>query len=468
MQFLSLEFAGSFVLFLVLYWGFRSSTSIQNVLVLVASYLILISLHPYFGVVIGSYTLALYVCSLLILHGRERSQTGLMLAVVLAIGNLVVFKYFDFFRESINMVLVAGGAGTLIPAFNIMVPLGISFYTFHSVSYLVSLQNKTIEAASFLDFALFLAFFPSVMAGPINRAEHFLPQIRTQQPRSLSQFPKALLLITFGVIKIVWLGAFFATTWANPVFSNPAEFHALDALLGLLAYTWEIYFNFSGYTNLVTGLALLMGFQLPENFRAPYTATNLRHFWQRWHISLSSWIRDYLYIPLGGSRHGFTRTQLNVMISMLLSGLWHGASLNFLVWGAIHGFGMVMLSLGDRLVGRDALKERAAVLASTFTFLYVAFAWIFFRSPTLDASLEFITVLFTGFSAPLQFNSPLYLVLMGLLFRAYPRISWCAGQLIAHSSRLHWSLLPVVTTILAWLAVSLSPAGIPGFIYASF
>ncbi|WP_323017412.1 MBOAT family O-acyltransferase [Castellaniella sp.] len=466
MGFLSLEFAGAFVLFLVPYWACRRSPGVQNLLALAAGYFFLANLHPWFALILGLYTAGVQACAWLI--QVKPSRISLAVSLSLAVLNLAIFKYFDFFRDAINAALTAWGLSAWIPAIQIMAPLGISFYTFHSVSYLVSVWRKEIPLVPLADLALFLGFFPSVVAGPINRARDFLPQIQTVEPRSLSQYPKALLLIVLAILKVVWLSAWLANTWADPVFANPQQYHALDALLGLLAYTWQLYLNFSGYTDLVTGLALLLGFQLPPNFRAPYLATNLRHFWSRWHISLSTWIRDYLYIPLGGSRQGFTRTQINLMIALVLSGLWHGASGNFLIWGAVHGAGMVLLNLGDRLWGRDRVAARLPILANTATFLFVALAWIFFRSPSLDQSLLFLQTLVTHFDQALQFNSPLYLLLMWLALRSYPLIARACDGLLHHIARLPWGLQPLLLAPLAWAGLFLSPAGIPGFIYAGF
>ncbi|MFT0533087.1 MBOAT family O-acyltransferase [Castellaniella hirudinis] len=468
MSFLSLEFSGFFLLFLILYWSCVRWPDVQNTLLLAASYFILASAHPWFALMIIAYTAGIHACGLLILRTREKNRAGLALALVLAVLNLATFKYFDFFRDGINAALTAAGLAPWVPALQIMVPLGISFYTFHSISYLVSLQRAEIQAASLPALALYLAFFPSVVAGPINRARVFLPQIDCNSPRQLLQYRKGLLLIALALLKVVYLGAWLADTWADPVFANPAGYHALDALLGLLAYSWQLYLNFSGYTDLVTGLALLLGFTLPVNFRAPYAAGNLRHFWERWHISLSTWIRDYLYIPLGGSRHGWWRTQANLMIAMLLSGLWHGSSANFLIWGGIHGLGMVLLNIGDRWLGRDRIQQVTPVLAHVCTFLLVSAAWIFFRSTDLDQSLAFLNTLCTHYNQALQFNSPLYLLGMWVALRLYPLAARMTQWGLDNSHRLPGAALPPIIGLLGWLALSLSPPGIPAFIYASF
>lgn len=212
--------------------------------------------------------------------------------------------------------------------------------------------------ANFWNLALFLSFFPSIIAGPINRAKDFLPQISISQSREILEPFRAFTLLIFAVIKVYCLGGLISEYLFKPIFANPTEFSVIDLLVGLYAYAIQIYLNFSGYTDLVTGIALLLGFRLPINFNFPYLALNLREFWTRWHISLSSWNRDNIYIPLGGSRRGFIRTQINVMLAMLLSGLWHGAGINFIIWGACHGIGIVVLNIGDRYLGKGWIAIR--------------------------------------------------------------------------------------------------------------
>lgn len=466
MSFLSVEFALCFVLFFALYWSVRPFPRLQNGLLLIASYGILASFSWYAAVAIAGYTLFTYVMSLLI--WRQASKRWLIFAMLAAVINLAVFKYFDFFRSSVQSVLTGLGLDILLPGMEILIPLGISFYTFHSVSYLVDLYKNKLQPVSLPTYALYLAFFPSVVAGPINRAQHLLPQILPDAPRSLDQPAKAYALILLGIAKVYWLSAFLADTWANPVFANPLEYNSLDVLLGLYAYALQLFLNFSGYTDLVTGVALLLGFKLPVNFNAPYLANNLRDFWQRWHISLSTWIRDYIYIPLGGNRDGFTRTQVNLMLAMLISGLWHGASYNFILWGAIHGLGVVLLNIADKYFGRNALTNKWPLLAGFITVQYVCFAWIFFRSPTWEGSLEFLTALGSNLQIPLQFNAPWYLAGFFILWRLYPFLAKLPNGLTCLLQRTPWVVQPILVVLIAWGLITLAPAGIPGFIYANF
>ncbi len=469
-NFLSIEFALIFPLFFIVYWALRPFLTAQKLLLLVASYALLASFSTYFAAIIMEYTIVTFALGQRIFKSthEKKQKRWLRIAVIYAIAHLALFKYFDFFHDSVQNTLQAMGLSVLLPSMQIIIPLGISFYTFHSISYLVSIYKKRLTPARYTDYALFLSFFPSVVAGPINRAEAFLPQIQTKEKRTPLEFNRALVLMVMALAKVYWLSAVLANTWADPVFSNPSEYHSLDALLGLYAYALQLYLNFSGYTDLVTAIALLLGFKLPINFNAPYLALNLKEFWQRWHISLSTWIRDYVYIPLGGSRGGFTRTQINLILAMLASGLWHGSSYTFLIWGAIHGVGVALLNIGSRLFGDKAITQFSPRLANFITLQYVCLAWIFFRSPTLEGSWDYINTLFGQFNTPLQFNSPVYLLGFALWFVFYPRLSRIPDILHKCFESLHWSVRPWVVATILWVIIQLAPAGIPNFIYASF
>lgn len=486
MSYLSIEFAAIFVLFFLFYWSFRPSVAIQNVILLISSYLIVGLFNINFALILGGYTTIIYLLSSCILYS-PRPKLWLIVSVIVAIGNLAVFKYFNFFAPEMMNQFAKIGIDISLPVAEIILPIGISFYTFHSMSYLVSIYRKEIQPVSFFDFALFLSFFPSVIAGPINRAKDFMPQIQATAPREVQEWHRAFMLLLLAVIKVYWLSAFFSETWVRPVFDNPSEFHTVELILGAYAYAVEIYLNFSGYTDLVTGIALLLGFKLPVNFRAPYLATSLKRFWSMWHISLSRWIQDYIYIPLGGNRKGFTRMQLNVMIAMVLSGLWHGETLNFLIWGAIHGVGVVFLNIKDELKAKRLAKSgmNDADIKAFFkqdssgwkcyfnrflTFNYVCIGWIFFRSVTFDDSTSYISALFTNFTLD-AFPYHMLGVLLAIGFTVifiYPYFVKLPDKFVALTKRIPWFLLPTLFILILWGAIFLAPSGIPQFIYASF
>ncbi|WP_392560997.1 MBOAT family O-acyltransferase [Orbus sturtevantii] len=468
MSYLSIEFSVLFLIFFCLYWSCRKLPVLQNYLLLIASYGIVASFNYTFALILAGYSIVIFSLSFLLDKSKYR-RFWFTISIMAAMGNLAVFKYFDFFTNALQVIINNLGLSFLIPSTEIIMPIGISFYTFHSISYIVSIKRKEIERADFISFMLFLSFFPSIVAGPINRARDFLPQIQIKISRELLEPYRAFTLILFAIVKVYWLSSAIADTWVNPVFANPAEYSSLDLIFALYAYAIQLYLNFSGYTDLVTAIALLLGFKLPINFNLPYLASNLRNFWQRWHISLSSWIRDYVYIPLGGSRSGFFRTQINLLIAMLLSGLWHGASLNFLIWGGVHGIGMVLLNIGDKYFGRNCLADRFLFLAKLITFHYVCFAWIFFRSSSFSESLEYLSAIINNFShIPLHFNSLFYMFLLLLGYYLYPLATNLQVNIVKCMHKVHWSLLPVIFILTLWLVISFAPSGIPNFIYAGF
>lgn len=486
MSYLSIEFGAIFVLFFLVYWAFRPYVAIQNLILLISSYLIVGLFNINFALILGGYTAVIYLLSSCILYS-PRPKLWLITAVIVAIGNLAVFKYFNFFAPELINQFAKIGIEVSLPVAEIILPIGISFYTFHSMSYLVSIYRKEMSPVSFFDFALFLSFFPSVIAGPINRAKEFMPQIQADSPRDVIDWHRAFMLIILAIIKVYWLSSFFSQAWVKPVFDNPSEFHTVELLLGVYAYAAEIYLNFSGYTDLVTGIALLLGFKLPVNFMAPYLASSLKRFWGMWHISLSRWIQDYIYIPLGGNRKGFTRMQINVMIAMVLSGLWHGETLNFLIWGAIHGLGVVFLNIKDELKSKKLsasgmsqedikayFKQDSSGWLLYFnrflTFNYVCLGWIFFRSVTFEDSTSFIHSLFTNFTLEAfpYHTLGILLAVAFVIFFIYPYFVKVPDLFVKYSKKVPWILLPVLYIAILWGAIFLAPSGIPQFIYASF
>ncbi|MGV1037103.1 MAG: MBOAT family O-acyltransferase [Candidatus Nanopelagicales bacterium] len=287
---------------------------------------------------------------------QSRREQVLVGAIALNLGLLGVFKYFGFFVDSVNGALNSINLGMPLPLLELALPIGISFFTFQAISYVVDVYQYTFELAKPWDYAVYATFFPHLVAGPIVRAREFIPQLaRPRSPRNLPVTP-ALFLITGGLIKKVVLADMLATRLVDPVFANPGAHSALDVSVGILGYAAQIYCDFSGYTDIAIGLAMLLGFRFPENFNRPYAAFSLQDFWHRWHMTLSRWLRDYVYIPLGGNRRGVRRAYVNLMITMLLGGLWHGAAWTFVVWGGIHGAGLCF--------EKWATRRRAAVAAA--------------------------------------------------------------------------------------------------------
>jgi alginate O-acetyltransferase complex protein AlgI len=320
------------------------------------------------------------------------------LSMVANLGLLGFFKYGGFVLD--NFVSVVGFYGVAFqPAQpDIILPVGISFYTFQTMSYTLDVfHHRSHRAKSFLDFALYVTFFPQLVAGPIVRATQFLPQCLTPKRASRTQFHWGLFMMTLGLFQKVVLADAMLAPAAETVFGlTRGPLHALDAWLGVLAFSGQIFFDFAGYSTCAIGVALCFGFSIPDNFRRPYAAIGFSDFWKRWHISLSSWLRDYLYIPLGGNRKGSARTVVNLMVTMLLGGLWHGASWTFVVWGGLHGVYLVVerelrRGFGDRAwVGSLAGK----VFLGLVTYFLVNITWVFFRASDFPSAGRMILSMF--------------------------------------------------------------------------
>jgi alginate O-acetyltransferase complex protein AlgI len=276
---------------------------------------------------------------------RATGQARKTWTIVAVTTNLVVlawFKYIGFLSLTSQSSLRYLGIHAHLPLPEVLLPIGISFFTFQALSYVIDTSRRKIKPVSLLEFAVYLSFFPHLVAGPIVRASEFLPQIKERiDPRHVD-VGKAFWLISLGLFKKVVIASYLATHAADPLFGFPRQHAGVEALFGVYAYAIQIYADFSGYTDIAIGLALLLGIRFPQNFNAPYSAASLQDFWRRWHMTLSRWLRDYLYIPLGGSRRGRTRTYVNIMITMLLGGLWHGAAWTFVAWGALHGGGLIV------------------------------------------------------------------------------------------------------------------------------
>ena len=295
----------------------------------------------------------------------RRSKQILAAAVVVDLGVLALFKYYGFFVQDIGDLLDTAGLGLPLPLLSLALPIGVSFFTFQAISYVVDVRRGLLAPASLFDFAIYLTFFPHLVAGPIVRAREFIPQLATPRKRSEVPVGAAVTLIAVGLVKKVAIADFLAREVVDPVFAVPQAYAAPDVALAAYAYAAQIYCDFSGYTDIAIGLALLMGFVFPQNFDRPYVSVSLREFWRRWHITLSRYLRDFLYIPLGGNRKGQARTYVNLLVTMTLGGLWHGAAWTFVLWGALHGTGLAAEhAVGERRLARDpgvaAVARRAA------------------------------------------------------------------------------------------------------------
>ena len=320
--------------------------------------------------------------------GRVKGRAGrnalLLTSIVYYLGVLAAFKYWNFAADSLASLFAALGAHVQVTHLRLVLPFGISFFTFETMSYTIDVWRGELPPAKrYLDYLLFVCFFPHLVAGPIVRPHQMLPQLAAEPRADAAMQARGLWRIATGLGKKIILGDFLAQAIVNRVFATPERFTALEVLLAVYAYAVQIYVDFSGYSDVAIGSAALFGYELPENFDAPYVAANLQEFWHRWHITLSTWLRDYLYKPLGGSRGGAVKTYRNLMITMVLGGLWHGASWNFVVWGTLHGGALAVTRMWQRRRGGESKGSVVGrVVATIATFHFVCFAWVFFRAPT--------------------------------------------------------------------------------------
>ncbi|WP_233800094.1 MBOAT family O-acyltransferase [Paraburkholderia sp. HP33-1] len=388
MLFNSFEFLAFFGIFLASFFVLPRRT--QPVLLLVASYIFYMGWRPAFALLLAFTTIVDYTTAL-VMSGSERTvvrRAAMVTALTINLGILATVKYLDFAIS--NMVAAAGYFGYSLPqyALNLVLPVGISFYTFQSIGYTLDVYNRGVAAErNFLTYAQYVAFFPQLVAGPIERAGHMLPQFRkVHLPRRENL--SGLWLIGYGLFKKMCIADTLAPVVAG-IYGHPSSFNGSYTLLATVMFAFQIYCDFSGYSDIARGVARLMDFDLMVNFRQPYFSTSLTEFWRRWHISLSSWFRDYLYIPLGGSRGGEGRAIRNTVIVFVLSGVWHGAAWSFIIWGAMHGVGLAVERFWRNIVG-EAEAEHArwrSVLGWVWTSAIVLAGWVFFRAGSLDNAM---------------------------------------------------------------------------------
>lgn len=345
---------------------------------------------------------------------KTKKKVLLYLTITLQLFLLVYFKYAYFFagiasdflgREVPVMNHFAWIANNILQ-FNwfdvdtILLPVGISFFTFQVITYVVDVSKGKLDPVrSFTDYAFYISFFPQLVAGPIVRAADFIPQLYNKSSISKEAFGTALFLILKGLFKKIFIGDYLAVNFIDRVFAHPLSYTGLENVFALISYSLQVYVDFSGYTDIAIGLSLLMGFQLAKNFNSPYKAQNVGDFWRRWHISLSTFLRDYLYIPLGGNRGTAFRTNVNLMITMLLGGLWHGASWNFVIWGGLNGLGLLIYKFWKKIRPWKKIEKAWAMAGRiAFTFAFITFTRIWFRAPDLEGVQAFFQAVGTNFN----------------------------------------------------------------------
>jgi alginate O-acetyltransferase complex protein AlgI len=459
----SVEFAVFFPPVLALSWLLMSRPLPWKLFLLAASGVFYCAASPVYALLLAGVVLVNQAGATLVDRTRapRRRRWIVGAAVAVDLGILAVFKYYGFFEDDVSRVLDAIGFGLPLPLLNLALPVGLSFFTFQAISYVVDVHRGLCERAPTLDVAVYLWFFPHLVAGPIVRAREFLPQIARPRDRGDVAVGPAVVLIGLGLVKKVVIADFLARTVVDPVFAVPEAYGAPDAWLAVYSYAAQIYCDFSGYTDIAIGLALLMGIVFPPNFHSPYAATSLRDFWRRWHMTLSRYLRDFLYIPLGGNRGGRWRTARNLMVTMLLGGLWHGAAWGFVLWGGLHGSYLAVERLFRGRVRIPAWLARLIVLQ------LVVLAWIPFRAPDLGLAGTFASRLVHA--GPATLWTPAVLVALAVVFG----LQWVPERPLGALRERIQVMRPValggaLAVTIAIVAATVPANAVPPFIYFQF
>jgi alginate O-acetyltransferase complex protein AlgI len=472
MLFPTVEYALFFLVVLLVAWSLHRWNGVHKFFLLIASYF-------FYGFWDWNYVPLLFGISLAAGLIAQRIQVAatqstrklwLALGVVLCLSTLGYYKYTAFFLATILNLWARVARPPQIGIPSPLLPLGVSFFVFHAISLMMdAYRNKLRNRVRIGDALLYVAFFPQLIAGPILRASSFMLQLRSQRSPSAIRVNRALLLVVSGLFKKVVISNLLARL-VEQVFSAPQNFSRTDVLLAIYGYAAQIYCDFSGYTDIAIGSAMLLGYRFPRNFNAPYKATNPQDFWRRWHISLSSWLRDYLYIPLGGSRGSALRTCLNLIITMLLGGLWHGAAWTFVIWGALHGFYLIVHRIWNSISWRKEVGFRETALwrwtARLLLFHGVCLGWVFFRSPSFDVAFTMLHRLAVPGGATLL-TVPVTLALLAGLAGQFQPLRW---RKVLELEMGCWPALArgaVFAAAISTIEV-LGPSGVAPFIYFRF
>ncbi len=474
MLFPTVDFGIFFCLVFTAAWALRGKDLERRIFLTAASYFFYGYWNWAFMALLLVCSLANYALGLAIGTLRRRWARAILLgfSVLLNIGLLCYFKYATFFLTSANAISRFFSLPLSLPIIQVVLPVGISFFTFQAMSYVIDIYRGHAKAErSPLNVLLFISFFPQLVAGPIVRAGDFLPQLHRMPQMEAEAMGRGLFLVCGGLFKKIFIASYLSGLWVDKIFLAPFDYAPLEVLLGVYAYAVVIYCDFSAYSDIAIGTAALLGYDFPDNFNQPYRALSFKDFWRRWHISLSTWLRDYLYIPLGGSRKGRIRGYINLMLTMLLGGLWHGAALKYIFWGLLHGSS---LAVERALEDHQKISERKRssnpalpLLRWVLVFNVVCLGWVFFRAADFRQAFELLAALLPR-NSELKILSPFLLGLLGLgmALQFLP-------QGLAKTAQ-HWfSRFPALAQGLAtggFLLVlsAVSPEGVAPFIYFQF
>jgi alginate O-acetyltransferase complex protein AlgI len=469
MLFPTLTFGLFFLLVFAVAWALKGSNEWRKIVLLVASWIFYGWWDTRFVALLIASGILNWGAARLIVSAEDRPKLRkVWLAVGIAINLTILgfFKYYGFFMEQVDHLLHSLGWGRDLAIMQVVLPVGISFFTFQGMSYVIDIYRRKTEPAVLLDMVLLMSFFPHLVAGPIVRASHLIPQFRKVPELTRSMAAMGLSLIVWGLFKKSIIASELATGLVDNVFFDPSAHGSVDLIAATYGYAVQIYCDFSAYSDMAIGLAALLGYRFPHNFNQPYRASSLQDFWRRWHISLSSWLRDYLYVSLGGSRHGLARLCLALMTTMLLGGLWHGASWNFVIWGALHGSVLAIERLW-REFRPKSWKPLPHVLGVIITLHIVLLGWIFFRATSFDSALAFLSGIFTaGGGATLLTPALLGMILVGMSFHYAPPYTIQRVAMRVRSIPAVWVGLAVGVLIL--VVDAMRPEGVAPFIYYQF
>jgi alginate O-acetyltransferase complex protein AlgI len=471
MLFPTLSFGLFFLFVYVVTWSVRGSNEWRKILLLLASWI-------FYGAWDWRFV-ALLIGSALLNWGAARAiaaqpdwEAGRRKAILIAgvFANLIVlgfFKYYGFFIEQLGDVLTALGFARDLPLMQVVLPVGISFFTFQGMSYLADVHGRRLEPASLLDVTLLMSFFPHLVAGPIVRGSDLLPQFAETPKLTRDMATMGLILIIWGLFKKAVIASELATGLVDPVFFDPSSHSRADLIAAAYGYAVQIYCDFSAYSDMAIGIAALLGYRFPLNFNQPYRATSLQDFWRRWHISLSSWLRDYLYIgALGGNRKGFARQCVNLLVTMLLGGFWHGAKWTFVIWGGLHGGVLALERIWDRIRPWPWLRM-PRLLGLLITFHIVLVGWVFFRAETFGQAISFLGGIGTSHAvSSVATPLALVLILIGMAIHFTPPQT---GQRLAMALRiLPAPALGLLAGIVILVIDAMRFEGVAPFIYYQF
>ena len=460
-----------FLVFMIGYYCLRNKVDARLLFVTLFSYYFFYKSSSFYFLLLLIVTVSDFYIARRVAKGKH-PKLWLALTLLIDLGLLAYFKYTNFFAGMVTQMI----GGNFQP-WDIFLPVGISFYTFKTISYVVDIYRKKAEPMeSLLDYAFYVSFFPTLLAGPITRATDFGPQIRKPLHISREMFAQGVFFIIIGLFKKAVISDYISQNFVDRIFDNPTLFSGGEVLLGLYGYCIQIYCDFSGYSDMAIGIALLLGFKIPMNFNAPLTADSMTDFWRRWHISLSTWIRDYVYISLGGNKKGTLRMYFNQMVAMTACGLWHGASLNFIVWGVLHGalvcvhkFWSQTVLKHDRRYHPSGLRRFISVF---ITFHVLCFTWLFFRCKDFDVVWVMVKQMFTKFNPSvlpdvfMGYKYVFLLMIFALLTHWIPD-SW-QNRCVRILEKGGVLLSAIAITIVIFIIMQVKSSDIQPFIYFQF